>query len=143
MTHFTDSNKRTLLSKIIFILLAPLCMINMWLIYEYSHEPKYWKNRWRFYFLLRKGKVKVIESSVDDNPYKRERFILKIDDELYYMEIWNRKEMILDSSDRNYIGLFIGSVTTKFLNKNAVKIVRKLSDIQEVRDIKLRKLGIK
>jgi hypothetical protein len=143
MTHFTTDNKPTLLSKIIFILLVPLCLINMWLFYEYSHEPRYWKNRWRFYFLLRKGKVKVIESSVEDYPYQRERFTLKIDDELYHMEIWNRKEMTLDSSDRNYIGLFIGSVTTKFLNKNAIKTVRKLSDIQEIRDIKLIKLGIK
>jgi hypothetical protein len=143
MKHFTTDNKPTLLSKIIFILLAPLCLVNMWLIYEYSHEPKYWKNRWRFYFLLRKGKVKVIESSVEDYPYKRERFTLKIDDEFYNMEIWNRKDMILDSSDRNYIGLFHGSVTTKWLNKNAIKTVRKLSDPQEIRDLKLRKLGIK
>lgn len=62
------------------------------------------------------------------------------------MEVWNGKQMTLASNKRNasdYIGLFYGSLTTRWLNKQAIKNIRTLSDPQVIRDLKLIKLGIK
>lgn len=145
MKHFTTENKANLTSKVIFFSLMIFFMISMWLFYEWSMEPKYWKNRWRLHRLIKSGKVKVVDKS-GTSFYRREYYTLIIENETYYMEVWNGKEMTLASNKRNasdYIGLFYGSLTTRWLNKQAIKNIRTLSDPQVIRDLKLRKLGIK
>lgn len=145
MKHFTTENKANLTSKVIFFSLMIFFMISMWLFYEWSMEPKYWKNRWRLHRLIKSGKVKVVDKSVT-SFYRREYYTLIIENETYYMEVWNGKEMTLASNKRNasdYIGLFYGSLTTRWLNKQAIKNIRTLSDPQVIRDLKLIKLGIK
>ena len=145
MKHFTTENKANLTSKVIFFSLMIFFMISMWLFYEWTMEPKYWKNRWRLHRLIKSGKVKVVDKS-GTSLYRREYYTLIIENETYYMEVWNGKEMTLASNKSNasdYIGLFYGSITTAWLNKQAIKNIRTLSDPQVIRDLKLRKLGIK
>ena len=146
MKHFTTENKEKIINKIIFCSLMIFFFAPMWLFYEWSMEPKYWKNRWRLHRLIKSGKVKVVDKKNGTSSYEREYFTLLIEDEKYYMEIWRGKEMTLTSSDmfgNSYIGLFYGSITTAWLNKQAIKNIRTLSDPQVIRDLKLRKLGIK
>ena len=145
MKHFTTENKEKIINKIIFCSLMIFFMAPLWLFYEWTMEPKYWKNRWRLHRLIKSGKVKVVDKS-GTSLYRREYYTLIIENETYYMEVWNGKEMTLASNKSNasdYIGLFYGSITTAWLNKQAIKNIRTLSDPQVIRDLKLRKLGIK
>ena len=146
MKHFTTDNNASIFSKTISVSFMIFFMISFWLFYEYWAEPKYWKNRWRLHRLMKSGRVKVIENKSNSALFDRELFTLLIDGEKYIMEIWCGKEMILSSGGyqrADYIGLFKGSLTTRWLNKRAIQMVRTLSDPQVIRDIKLRKLGIK
>ena len=145
MKHFTTENKEKIINKIIFCSLMIFFMAPLWLFYEWTMEPKYWKNRWRLHRLIKSGKVKVVDKS-GTSFYRREYYTLIIENETYYMEVWNGKDMTLASNKHNasdYIGLFYGSITTAWLNKQAIKNIRNLSDPQVIRDLKLRKLGIK
>lgn len=145
MKHFTTENKEKIINKIIFCSLMIFFMAPLWLFYEWTMEPKYWKNRWRLHRLIKSGKVKVVDKS-GTSFYRREYYTLIIENETYYMEVWNGKDMTLASNKHNasdYIGLFYGSITTAWLNKQAIKNIRNLSDIREIRDKKLTKLGIK
>jgi hypothetical protein len=154
MTHFTEDNTKSWFSYAIMILMFPLAGASMWIFYEYWGEPKYWKNRWRLHKLLKKGKVKVKTSDKGKQPCI-DRYVIDIEGNEYRLDIWNEKEMTLSTessvpyglnfstlTSKNYIGLFKGSLITKWLNKKAIKEIDKISDIQEIRDRKLKKLGI-
>lgn len=143
MTHFTEDNSKSVLSILIMILMFPLVGASMWIFYEYWGEPKYWKNRWRLHRLLKKDKVKV--KSVQNGDICR--YIIDIEGQEYRLDIWEGKEMTLCKENftisyGNYIGLFKGSLITKFLNKKAIKSIIEISDIQGTRDRKLKKLGL-
>lgn len=143
MIHFTEDNSKSVLSILIMILMFPLVGASMWIFYEYWGEPKYWKNRWRLHRLLKKDKVKV--KSVQNGDICR--YIIDIEGQEYRLDIWEGKEMTLCKENftisyGNYIGLFKGSLITKFLNKKAIKSIIEISDIQGTRDRKLKKLGL-
>lgn len=151
MKHFTEDNSKSWTSIIIMILTFPLGGVCMWIFYEYWGEPKYWKNRWRLHRLLKKGKVKVKSTQKDKNVI--DRYVIDIEGQEYRLDIWSGKEMTLESSvsyglnfstitSKNYIGLFKGSLITKWLNNKAIKEIVEISDIQGIRDKKLEKLGI-
>lgn len=149
MTHFTEDNTKSWFSYAIMILMFPLGGASMWIFYEYWGEPKYWKNRWRLHRLLKKGKVKVKASDKGKQPCI-DRYVIDIEGQEYRLDIWSEKEMTLSKEERgfnlfynkNYIGLFKGSLITKWLNRKAIKEIGEISDIQEIRDRKLKKLGI-
>lgn len=153
MTHFTDDNSKSILSIVIMITLFPLFAVSMWVFYEYWGEPKYWKNRWRLHRLLKKGKVKVKSAEKGKQPCI-DRYVIDIEGREYGLDIWNEKEMTLSEGkgvpyglnisylSNNYIGLFKGSLITKWLNNKAIKEIGEISDIQGIRDRKLKKLGI-
>ena len=142
MTHFTEDNSKSWIYIAIMMLTFPLVGAPMWIFYEYWAEPKYWKNRWRLHKLLKKGKVKI-KSDNKGNGYAR--YMIDIEGQEYQLDIWNDKEMTLDvfsTTSKNYIGLFKGSLITKWLNKKAIKTIGEISDIQGMRVRKLKKLGI-
>ena len=142
MTHFTEDNSKNWISIAIMMLTFPLVAASFWLFYEYWAEPKYWKNRWRLHKLLKKGKVKI-KSDNKGNGYAK--YMIDIEGEEYQLDIWSEKEMTLDvfsTTSKNYIGLFKGSLITKWLNKKAIKTIGEISDIQGMRVRKLKKLGI-
>ena len=146
MTHFTEDNTKNWFSYAIMILLFPLAGASMWIFYEYWGEPKYWKNRWRLHRLLKKGKLKVKAADKGKQPCI-DRYVIDIEGHEYRLDIWNEKEMTLSEErsgfyNKNYIGLFKGSLITKWLNRKAIKEIDEISDIQEIRDRKLKKLGI-
>jgi len=127
----------------------PLVGASMWIFYEYWGEPKYWKNRWRLYRLLKKDKVKV-KSVKNDDGIEICRYVIDIEGKKYQLDIWAGKEMTLCEENFNisrgcyvnYIGLFKGSLITKWLNNKAIKSIIEISDIQRTRDRKLKKLGL-
>lgn len=142
MTHFTEDNSKNWIYIAIMMLTFPLVGAPMWIFYEYWAEPKYWKNRWRLHKLLKNGKVKV---KSDNKGNGIARYMIDIEGQEYQLDIWNDKEMTLDvfsTTSKNYIGLFKGSLITKWLNKKAIKTIGEISDIQGMRDRKLKKLGI-
>ena len=146
MTQFTEDNTKSRFSYVIMILMFPLVGASMWIFYEYWGEPKYWKNRWRLHKLLKKGKVKVKSADKGKQPCI-DRYVIDIEGQEYRLDIWNEKEMTLSEErsgfyNKNYIGLFKGSLITKWLNRKAIKEIVEISDIQEIRDRKLKKLGI-
>ena len=146
MTQFTEDNTKSRFSYVIMILMFPLVGASMWIFYEYWGEPKYWKNRWRLHKLLKKGKVKVKSADKGKQPCI-DRYVIDIEGQEYRLDIWNEKEMTLSEErsgfyNKNYIGLFKGSLITKWLNRKAIKEIDEISDIQEIRDRKLKKLGI-
>lgn len=142
MTHFTEDNSKSWIYIVIMMLTFPLVGAPMWIFYEYWAEPKYWKNRWRLHKLLKKGKVKI---KSDNKGNGIARYMIDIEGQEYQLDIWNDKEMTLDvfsTTSKNYIGLFKGSLITKWLNKKAIKTIGEISDIQGMRVRKLKKLGI-
>ncbi len=124
----------------------------MFAMYEYWAEPKYWKNRWRLWKAIRKGKVKHLACDRDIEeilmyPKKLtiERHLIEIDGRRYIIAIWSGHSMTLDDEHRagsSYIGLFTGSITTKILNRHAIRSIRNMADKGYMRDQKLKKLGI-
>lgn len=148
MTHFTEDNSNSWIYIAIMMLTFPLVCAPMWIFYEYWAEPKYWKNRWRLHKLLKNGKVKVKSAQKGKQLLILrlciDRYVIDIEGQEYSLDIWNEKEMTLDvfSKSKNYIGLFKGSLITKWLNKKAIKTIGEISDIQGMRDRKLKKLGI-
>jgi hypothetical protein len=141
MSHFIKD--RGYNPSIVFILAFAFLNIIFFLIpfiffYEAFAEPHYWKNRWRLHRLLNRGLVKVKfdkRSSIFGDQIKAYDII--IENEEYSLWIWNGSEMTLDGpmdyssyskTDRNYIGLFKGSIITRWLNRIAVKKLTKLSE---------------
>jgi hypothetical protein len=124
----------------------------MFAMYEYWAEPKYWKNRWRLWKAIRKGKVKHLACDRDIEeilmyPKKLiiERHLIEIDGRRYELDIWSGHSMTLNDDHRagsSYIGLFTGSITTNILNRHAIRSIRNMADKGYQRDQKLKKLGI-
>ena len=146
MTHFTEDNTKSWISIAIMVLIFPLAGASMWIFYEYWGEPKYWKNRWRLNKLLKSGKVKI-KAADKGKQACIDRYVIDIEGQEYRLDIWNEKEMTLSEErsgfyNKNYIGLFKGSMITKWLNRKAIKEICEISDIQRIRDRKLKKLGI-
>ena len=149
MTHFTTDNKTTWVQTLSMFLSMPLFLSGIWLFYEYWGQPKYWKNRWRLHRLLTKNKVKVVSKKNDDRS-DIVRYKISIEGVEYELDIWQKNgfsgrspEMTLGNIGESYIGLFKGSLITKWLNKKAIKSIRELSDPSFERDRKLKQLGIK
>jgi hypothetical protein len=124
-----SNNLRVIISCILMI---PTLGVPFWLMYEYFFKPKYWKNRWRLNRLLNKGDVKVTHyktsNIIGDNI---DMYSLFIGDKEYSLWIWNNSYMTL--SDENdptcdYIGLFVGSVITRWLNKSAINELQFLAN---------------
>lgn len=149
--EFTKDNTASAWRKTVGI--ATMILIwGMFAMYEYWAEPKYWKNRWRLWKAIRKGKVKHLSCNRDiqcilSDPKRLtiERHLIEIDGRRYELDIWNGKSMTLDDEQRagnSYIGLFTGSVTTKILNRHAIRSIRAMADKGYMREQKLKKLGI-
>ena len=151
MKHFTEDDKKSILSIILMILMMPLMCASIWLFYEYWGKPKYWRNRWRLYRLLKKNKVKI-KSVVNYSIYSLKcisNYTIDIEDQQYILRIWDGQDMTLNDENQipgvvgsNYIGLFKGSLITKLLNKKTIKKIIEISDIQKIRNRKLEKIGI-
>jgi len=151
MSHFTIDNKTTWIKTLSMFLSMPFLLSGIWLFYEYWAQPKYWKNRWRLHRLLTKNKVKIVSKKNDGG--KIVRYKINIEGIEYELDIWENNsfsgrsdEMTLGRTSNfvseSYIGLFKGSLITKWLNKKAIKAIKELSDPALQRDRKLRKLGI-
>jgi hypothetical protein len=140
MKHFIKENGYN--PSIAFILFFALmnvifCLIPFVFFYEAFVEPHYWKNRWRLHRLLNRGLVKVkynrVSSVFGDNI---KTYDLTIEDEEYSLWIWNGDSFTLDGpmdssygvTDRNYIGLFKGSLITRLLNRVAIKKLTQLAE---------------
>jgi hypothetical protein len=144
--HFTTDNKTTWVQTVLMFLSVPIFMSGFWLFYEYWGQPKYWKNRWRLHRLIKANKVKVISKN---DGGKITRYNIKIEGSEYELDIWQTNgfagrsdEMTLGMIGESYIGLFKGSLITKWLNKRAIKSIRELSDPAFERERKLKILGI-
>jgi len=140
MTHFELDNGY---SPSVFKILC-FAFLNVFLImlpfvffYEVWAEPHYWKNRWRLHRLLKRGLVKVkYTKGTSIFGDKIKSYDVIIEDEEYSLWIWNEDSMTLDgpmdftynNKDRNYIGLFKGSIITRWLNHVAVRKLKQLAE---------------
>ena len=135
MVHFKP-NKDYAPSLFVILSMAFLTIFTLgttWIfMYEMWAEPGYWKNRWKLHRLLKAGKVKVKyarSSSIYGDQIKA--YDVDIEGIEYSLWIWNEKNMTLDKSilvNNDYIGLFTGSLTTKWLNRIAVKKILQLAE---------------
>lgn len=136
MEHFVKSNENRpvpVLSLVIaIILMIPTLGAPFWLMYECFFERHYWKNRWTLNRLLNKGKVKVRYLKTSDIMYgKIDMYSVVIDNKEYSLWIWDNKSMTLgeiDTPSSDYIGLFTGSMITRWLNKSAIKELQLLAN---------------
>jgi len=140
MKHFIkDNDYEPGLAFIIFFALLNviLCLIPFVFFYEAFAEPHYWKNRWRLHRLLNRGLVKVKHNrgtSIFGDQIKT--YDVTIEDEEYSLWIWNDDSFTLDGpmnssyekTDRNYIGLFKGSLITRWLNRVALRKLKQLAE---------------
>ena len=135
MTHFEPSNdySPSVFKILCFAFLTIFTLGIPWFFaYEMWAEPHYWKNRWKLHRLLRQGKVKVrYIKSTSIHADKIKMYELHIDDVEYSVWIWDGQHITLDKSvlaNTDYLGLFVGSLTTSWLNKVAI---RKLTQLAE------------
>jgi hypothetical protein len=136
MEHFVKSNENgrvsTLRLVVACILMIPTLGVPFWLMYEYFFENHYWKNRWRLNRLLNKGKVKVTYLKTSDIMYGNiDMYSVVIDNKEYSLWIWDNESMTLgeiDNPSSDYIGLFTGSMITRWLNKSAIKELQLLAN---------------
>jgi hypothetical protein len=95
-------------------------------------EPHYWKNRWKLHRLLNQGKVKV--RYVSSNTFAGDQikiYALDIEGILYSVWIYDERLMTLDYAileNNDFLGLFVGSVTTSWLNKVAIRKLLQLAE---------------
>lgn len=129
--HFVREGSRIRGIIIACILMIPTFGLPMWGIYEMFFEPHYWKNRWKLYRLLTKKKVKVSlihTTQVFGNDISY--YSIEIDGSRYNISIWDGEKMTLEkeeSSNDNYIGLFIGSPVTSLINRKTIKMIQDAS----------------
>jgi hypothetical protein len=140
MKHFVKENDHgPSLASILFIAVLTVFTLGIpfFFLYEMWAEPHYWKNRWRLHRLLKRGLVKVKYdkgSSIFGDNIKS--YNATIEDQEYSLWIWNGSEMTLDgpmdftynNTDKNYIGLFKGSLVTRWLNHVAIKKLTQLAE---------------
>ena len=135
MEHF-KSNKDYTPSLFVILSMAFITVFTLgatfFFAYEMWAEPAYWKNRWKLHRLLNRGKVKVKynrSTSIYGDQIKA--YDLDIEGVEYSLWIWNEKNMTLDYSilsNNDFIGLFTGCITTKWLNRIAVKKILQLAE---------------
>ena len=136
MEHFLKSYEnetvRVLSLFIVVILMIPTLGAPFWLMYECFFERHYWKNRWTLNRLLNKGKVKITYLRTSNIMYDSiDIYSVMIDNKEYSLWIWGNKSMTLGEIDNpscDYIGLFTGSVITRWLNKKAIKELQLLAN---------------
>lgn len=134
MKHF-KSNKECTSSLFVTVLMAFITIFTLGLpfffAYEMWAEPAYWKNRWKLHRLLNQGRVKVVY--VKSNSFSGDNikmYELTIDNIKYSVWIWENR-MTLDYpnyKNDDFIGLFAGCITTKWLNYIAVKKIKQLAE---------------
>lgn len=133
--HFVKEKSAVISITIACILMLPTLCLPLWGLYEMFFIPHYWKNRWRLYRLLRKGKVNVKRSQ--DFEIFGDRIIryqLIIEDSEYSASIWSQsanpsgqESMTLTKelfSNEDYIGLFVGSTIMSWINRKTIKMIR-------------------
>lgn len=133
MEHFKkEKNEISVFSMILLSFLHIFTLGATWFFaYEMWAEPHYWKNRWKLHRLLKAGKVKVKylrRALVADTI---ETYELDIEGESYSVWIWDKKYMTLDAHvlhNTDYIGMFMGSLTTKWLNRVAIRKITQLAE---------------
>ena len=132
--HFVKERNKTLRIVLGCILMMPTLFLPFWGAYEMFFEPHYWKNRWKLYRLLRQGKVTV--EHLDDIQFMGglSQYQLVIDESVYHVSIWSTSasffgepvmtlEKELYGTD-DYIGLFIGSPVTNWLNRKTINLIK-------------------
>lgn len=135
MTHFikAEGSQINILKVILnIVLFIPTLGAPMWLFYEYWAVEHYWKNKWRLNRLLNKGLVTaayVDDTSIFSNHIKK--YTVNIEGVSYMVWIWDNESMTLDDIDyknNDYIGLFSGSLITKWLTKKTIRRIKFLSE---------------
>ena len=131
--HFVKERNKTLRIVIACILMIPTIGIPFWGSYEMFFEPHYWKNRWRLYLLLRRGKVEIEHLNDFEFMGGLSQYRLVIDGSIYHVSIWStgasffgEPTMTLQEEPfgtEDYIGLFIGSPITKWLNRKTINLI--------------------
>lgn len=141
--------------------------MGMGIFYEATGERKYWINRWRLWRALRAGRVRLErEGEVTMNIWS-----MWIDDRRYLLHIFTKDNPDSPASvyssggswiirDDNFtvsewkqgfgglfmgdsmIGLFNGSLITKFLKRSSYKMLLDLTDPAKARNKKLERIGI-
>ena len=122
MEHFKTDNdyKPRIAFGILMSVLVIFTLGATWIFaYEMWAEPKYWKNRWKLYHLLKQGKVKV--------EYIKEIYFGG--DRIHTYKLDSETAMTLDHENNELVGLFIGSLTTRRLSKTAIKEIKRLSNL--------------
>lgn len=136
MEHFKTDNdyKPSIAFGILMSVLVIFTLGATWIFaYEMWAEPKYWKNRWKLYHLLKQGKVKV--EYIKEIYFGGDRihtYQLDIDGIEYSVWIYSETAMTLDYDtygNNELIGLFIGSLTTRRLSKTAIREIERLSNL--------------
>jgi hypothetical protein len=134
MEHFKlEDNKPSIFGIVTMAFLTVFTLGMTWIfMYEMWAEPHYWKNRWKLHRLLNQGKVKV--KYMNSNTFAGDQikiYELDIEGILYSLWIYDERLMTLDHpnyKNSDLIGLFIGSLTTKWLNRVAIKKLIQLSE---------------
>ena len=132
--HFVKERNRTLRIIIACILMMPMLFLPFWGAYEMFFEPHYWKNRWKLYRLLRRGKVEVEHLNDFEFMGGMSQYRLVIEGSIYHVSIWSTSASFFDGptmtlqkklfGDEDYIGLFVGSPVTKWLNHRTIKMIQ-------------------
>jgi hypothetical protein len=114
--------------------MMPTIGMPFWGVYEMFFEPHYWKNRWKLYRLLRRGKVEVDLINEFEFMGGMSQYRLTIDGSIYHVSIWstgaaffNEPAMTLQEEPfgtDDYIGLFVGSPVTKWLNRRTINLIK-------------------
>jgi|LakMenE18May11ns_1017448.scaffolds.fasta_scaffold9703586_2 hypothetical protein len=134
MAHFKLAEKDLNIFKTISMAFLTIFTLGIpWIFfYEMWAEPHYWKNRWKLHRLLNKGLVKV--GHLKTRSFYGDHltiYSVYIEDIEYSVWIYASGEMTLDCAglrNNDYIGLFAGSVTTKLLNRIAVRKLKQLAE---------------
>lgn len=135
MEHFELENENN--TSVFFIVLMAFSTvftlgIPWFFAYEMWAEPSYWKNRWKLHRLLNQGKVKVkYNRSTSIYGDRIKIYELDIEGIEYSVWIYDESSMTLESpnfKNNDFIGLFIGCLTTKWLNHIAIKKIIQLSE---------------
>ena len=119
---------------IAIILMIPTLGLPIFGAYELFFQPHYWKNRWTLYRMFKKGKVKVMPLEEYEIYGERMKpYQLTIGSETYSTTIWGGSDTFLGTEKMtlekvqygydDYIGLFIGSPITKWLNRKTIKML--------------------
>ena len=113
--------------------MIPTIGIPFWGAYEMFFEPHYWKNRWRLYLLLRRGKVEIEHLNDFEFMGGLSQYRLVIDGSIYHVSIWSTGASFLGEptmtlqeepfGTEDYVGLFIGSPITRWLNRKTINLI--------------------